>query len=555
MSYGWAILVVMIIMSALYFFGVFSPKTTNTCNIKAPFNCNDIVATQDQVTFSLGATNVGTATVENIKINGQDCESITVNGQQTNVISSPNNLNQISCVGLELSNKIKAEIEITYALKRGLSHTIIGSGSGIVEGIVEQGEGQQNQIPTATITSPQGNLDINVGENVNFEGSGTDNDGSIQAYEWTLDGNSISDQPTFTYTFDNAGQYNIILRVQDNENAWSTNNPARVINVQQQQNQPPTIQLNSPTNNAQNQPISLALSWTGNDPEENQLYYDVYLDNNPVGTCQDITAQTCDLTNLNYETQYSWYIIVTDNTNDPVQSETRTFTTQAQQQQEGLLEGLIALWHFEGDAADSSGLNNHGTPQNGADCNSQEHKFGEKSCYLDGTNDYINVNNVNDNINGAQGTISLWLRRTFQNGGGSNKNIIYFRESGNNYIDLFYSTGISWWIFDYSAGGTNKRITINANIIPINTWKHVTITWDKNAGATGEFKLYVNGVQQGIQTGLGTWNGNINYGDIGRRGYGTPYYLHGYFDEVAIWNRALTPDEISTIYQNQIPNP
>ena len=53
MTYGWAILVVLIALSALFFLGVFNPQTSNGCVVAAPFICNDFKATSEEVSFLL----------------------------------------------------------------------------------------------------------------------------------------------------------------------------------------------------------------------------------------------------------------------------------------------------------------------------------------------------------------------------------------------------------------------------------------------------------------------------------------------------------------------
>src|SRR6267378_4051640 len=47
-----------------------------------------------------------------------------------------------------------------------------------------------NQPPTATITSPSGNVTVNPGQSVLFSGTGSDPDGSISSYSWTFPGGS-----------------------------------------------------------------------------------------------------------------------------------------------------------------------------------------------------------------------------------------------------------------------------------------------------------------------------------------------------------------------------
>src|SRR5438128_1783692 len=47
-----------------------------------------------------------------------------------------------------------------------------------------------NQPPSATITSPAGNVTVNPGQSVSFSGTGSDPDGTVAAYSWTFPGGS-----------------------------------------------------------------------------------------------------------------------------------------------------------------------------------------------------------------------------------------------------------------------------------------------------------------------------------------------------------------------------
>ena len=43
MTYGWAILLVLLMLGAFWFLGVFSGKVPTVCNVEGPFTCTDIV--------------------------------------------------------------------------------------------------------------------------------------------------------------------------------------------------------------------------------------------------------------------------------------------------------------------------------------------------------------------------------------------------------------------------------------------------------------------------------------------------------------------------------
>lgn len=78
-----------------------------------------------------------------------------------------------------------------------------------------------NKLPEASIDkiSPS---PAKTGDTVTFEGSGTDGDGTVEAYKWesSIDG-ELSDQSTFTTDSLTEGNHTIYFSVQDNDGDWS----------------------------------------------------------------------------------------------------------------------------------------------------------------------------------------------------------------------------------------------------------------------------------------------------------------------------------------------
>src|SRR3989344_3309999 len=78
MTYGWAILVVLIALGALFYLGVFNPRTSNSCVASAPITCTDVLFDQsaDTLTLVLGATGTSSAQIGAETIStptGKDC--------------------------------------------------------------------------------------------------------------------------------------------------------------------------------------------------------------------------------------------------------------------------------------------------------------------------------------------------------------------------------------------------------------------------------------------------------------------------------------------------
>ena len=91
--------------------------------------------------------------------------------------------------------------------------------------------------------------------------------------------------------------------------------------------------------------------------------------------------------------------------------------------------------------------------------------------------------------------------------------------------------------------GVDHRTIASDSVIPINAWTHVAATWD---GAT--MKLFINGAQQAQTLGVAApINGGVGPTLIGKQGSNINHFA-GLIDEVEIFNRALTSNEIRAIY-------
>ena len=89
------------------------------------------------------------------------------------------------------------------------------------------------------------------------------------------------------------------------------------INVEQANNLPNIPTNPTPQNGAINQPINPTLSWTGGDPDSgDSVTYSVYLDSSSNPTTKrfsSISSSTCSIIGLNYNQQYYWQVVATDN--------------------------------------------------------------------------------------------------------------------------------------------------------------------------------------------------------------------------------------------------
>jgi hypothetical protein len=216
-----------------------------------------------------------------------------------------------------------------------------------------------------------------------------------------------------------------------------------------------------------------------------------------------------------------------------------------------LNNGLVAYYGFDGNANDLSGNNHNGTLMNGA--NFVQGRIG-KAVSFDGVNDYVNCgNDPAFNILGEI-TLSAW---------------VYPREGSRIQclISKFYSNGRQDNPFDFRFAGDSslpKLMMVRADAqihnyfwstqsIPLNSWSYVAVT----VTPSGQGSFYINGQYAGGGAISISPTGNTHEVWIGRRDWDPEllsyHFYNGLIDEMRIYNRALTQDEIISLYQ--IPEP
>jgi hypothetical protein len=84
--------------------------------------------------------------------------------------------------------------------------------------------------------------------------------------------------------------------------------------------------------------------------------------------------------------------------------------------------------------------------------------------------------------------------------------------------------------------------------ISLNSWQHVVVTFDVSLSSE-QVKIYVNGIQRGVGTRTSTIPVNSESLYIGNRA-GLDRTFNGIIDEVRIYNRALSQEEINASYNN-----
>ena len=201
--------------------------------------------------------------------------------------------------------------------------------------------------------------------------------------------------------------------------------------------------------------------------------------------------------------------------------------------------GLVGWWGFNGNAQDGSGNGNHGTV-NGATLTTD--RFGnQNSAYdFDGVNDWIE-----SYLNyGRNFSLSYWINS------GAYKS--YSGQIGAVVISSL-SNGLSWpnnWESLFVINGSthgfgNGSVGVGAGNVLQNTWYNIICTYDS---ATMTMKVFNNGTQTNFNNSF-VYNKTTNRIVFGGRA-NTPvnYFFEGKLDDIGIWNRALTQQEITNLF-------
>ena len=141
MTYGWAILVVLVAIGALAYFGVLSPEKLlpEKCVIASGSGlfCDDFAATIDTVTLQIKNLLTNTVTLNSVNVinlpdgvlaSGNDCTATTLINNATITIDTDQTTSvAVTCTGLATGEKVKGDISINFAKAGGLNKATSGS--------------------------------------------------------------------------------------------------------------------------------------------------------------------------------------------------------------------------------------------------------------------------------------------------------------------------------------------------------------------------------------------------------------------------------------------
>lgn len=218
-------------------------------------------------------------------------------------------------------------------------------------------------------------------------------------------------------------------------------------------------------------------------------------------------------------------------------------------------EGLVGWWPLDGNALDGGSFENHGTVS-GAVGTTNRYNEASGAMAFDGIDDHIVVADAPSLQITGNLTISLWYTTPGPTG---NYQTFLTKRSGGQWP---YSFGLSHY---YGGGGcpgeldkyvTGRRnngseydLRVTEKTYVSNQWTHAAMTIENDVvtfyenglpiGSTcfGD-EFFVSPIDQGAPLTFGTCN------------CGLTEMMTGSLDDIGVWNRALSPVEITTVFES-----
>jgi hypothetical protein len=156
--------------------------------------------------------------------------------------------------------------------------------------------------------------------------------------------------------------------------------------------------------------------------------------------------------------------------------------------------------------------------------------------YFDGRNDYADDTNVIDGW--SEATLMAWIKID-----PSATGIQIIAGQDEFYLQLNSNKSITAY-----ADGTT--ISTGASLTT-NRWTHIAATY---SSSNNTFKLYKNGLEVAITSASGSLPSDTSSFTIGREPDTNSKYYHGYIDELRVFEKALSANEIQKMVYQEIEN-
>lgn len=233
-----------------------------------------------------------------------------------------------------------------------------------------------------------------------------------------------------------------------------------------------------------------------------------------------------------------------------------------------LTSGLVSYWTFDGQDTnfstnvtnDVSNNGNNGVLLNMSTSTNPTQGIVGQALSFDGVDDYINVGSGSSLDNLTTFTVSVWINPSTIPPTNTYGRIFEKPDTGGSLeglrLEVRDCTATTCGITASRNYDGTDALTQQGTLITNGVWTHVVFTYDE----TGDRKIYyyINGVkrtsyaQQDASTGTIVSDANYN-GFIGNEDASPEYSFRGNIDELRIYNKVLSNEEISYLYNLSAP--
>jgi hypothetical protein len=213
-----------------------------------------------------------------------------------------------------------------------------------------------------------------------------------------------------------------------------------------------------------------------------------------------------------------------------------------------LNDGLVAYYPFNGNANDESGNGHNGTV-NGATLVT-DRKGNENSAYsFNGISNYIIVNNVNSTALQPNNELTISC-------------FIYANPTTNSMSRIIRCAAKNGYILSWKQGNENSIQaifgTLSNNCLDVTgvpnssytgAWYHLCVTYSKT---TKILKLHINGILESLLSNCCydfQYDTSLFTVGSSSTGYSTTEFFKGKIDDIRIFNRVLTEQEIKQLFK------
>jgi hypothetical protein len=216
------------------------------------------------------------------------------------------------------------------------------------------------------------------------------------------------------------------------------------------------------------------------------------------------------------------------------------------------IPGIVLYYPFNGDANDMSGNQDDGQV-NGAVLATDRFGIPNHAYYFDGVDDSISFDASQMPVGASPRTISAWIKADSFPPAPE-----YFRALGSRATIIGWGKDNAFQLSEMQI--VDNRLTfhnynqdrVSNGVVELDEWYHLVVVYTEQ-----EIVLYINGIGEESDSGpLDTMTGVGRIGafcdptvksELFPNGYDLSYF-HGVIDDIAVYGRALTYEQIASLY-------